>query len=138
MSVGREKELKSLLLATIAVVVAGVAAWADGDLPSTSLYVQDGLIGHLDAIENGGAGVHETAPSAWTDLTGNQTFTLVNGSAFSADAWVGNSNRYITATSPKALAALQNTAFTLEMVISHPASPVVNYTLDRLNERHGT
>ena len=38
-----------------AVFAAGVTALADGDLPSTSLYVQDGLIGHLDVIENGGA-----------------------------------------------------------------------------------
>ena len=94
----------------VAAMVAGVAAYGDS-LPSTSLYVQNGLIGHLDAIENGGVGVHNNSPSEWTDLTGNQTFTLVNGSAFSADAWVGNSNRYITATSPKALAALQNKAF---------------------------
>ena len=109
----------------IAAMVAGIAA-AEGNLPPASLYVQDGLIGHLDAIENGGAGVHVAAPTEWTDLTGNQTFTLVNGSAFSADAWVGNSNRYISATSPKALAALQNKAFTLEMVISHPTEPQSN------------
>lgn len=103
----------------VAAMVAGVAAYGDS-LPSTSLYVQNGLIGHLDAIENGGVGVHNNSPSEWTDLTGNQTFTLVNGSAFSSDAWVGNSNRYITASSAKALAALQNKAFTLEMVVMHP------------------
>ena len=109
----------------VAAMVAGVAAYGDS-LPSTSLYVQNGLIGHLDAIENGGVGVHNNSPSEWTDLTGNQTFTLVNGSAFSSDAWVGNSNRYITASSAKALAALQNKAFTLEMVISHPTEPQSN------------
>ena len=91
------------VLGVLALAATSVTAFADGDLPPTSLYVQDGLIGHLDAIENGGAGVHETAPTTWTDLTGNQTFTLVNGAAFSSDAWVGNSNRYITASSPKAL-----------------------------------
>ena len=127
--------MKKLVKLAAILAACGVAR---GDTLPASLYVQDGLIGHLDAIENGGAGVRVAAPTEWTDLTGNQTFTLVNGSAFSADAWVGNSNRYISATSPKALAALQNKAFTLEMVISHPASPVVNYTLDRLNERHGT
>ena len=116
--------MKKLVKLAAILAACGVAR---GDTLPASLYVQDGLIGHLDAIENGGAGVHVAAPTEWTDLTGNQTFTLVNGSAFSADAWVGNSNRYITATSPKALAALQNKAFTLEMVISHPASPVANY-----------
>ena len=97
------------IVSLAAVFIAYGVSW--GDTLPASLYVQDGLIGHLDAIENGGAGVHVAAPTEWTDLTGNQTFTLVNGSAFSADAWVGNSNRYITATSPKALAALQNKAF---------------------------
>ena len=113
--------MKKLLALT-----ALACAVARGDALPASLYVQDGLIGHLDAIENGGAGVHEAAPSEWADLTGNQTFTLVNGSAFSADAWVGNSNRYITATSEKALAALKNKAFTLEMVISHPTESQAN------------
>ena len=115
--------MKKLVKLAAILAACGVAR---GDTLPASLYVQDGLIGHLDAIENGGAGVHVAAPTEWTDLTGNQTFTLVNGSAFSADAWVGNSNRYISATSPKALAALQNKAFTLEMVISHPTEPQSN------------
>ena len=92
--------------------------------PPTSYYVQDGLIGHLDAIENGGVGVHAAAPSTWTDLTGNHTFTCANGSAFTESAWVGNGSRYITSTSQKALVALQNRAFTLEMMIAHPVMDV--------------
>ena len=115
-----------LMMGVATAMLAAPLAYADA-LPSTSLYVQNGLIGHLDAIENGGAGAHETAPATWTDLTGNQTFTCVNGSLFTADAWVGNLSRYITASSAKALAALKNKAFTLEMVISHPASAVANY-----------
>ena len=111
--------MRKLQLACFCVAALAVVAYGDS-LPSTSLYVQDGLIGHLDAIENGGVGVHNNSPSEWTDLTGNQTFTLVNGSAFSSDAWVGNSNRYISASSAKALTALQNKAFTLEMVVMHP------------------
>ena len=103
----------------VAAMVAGVAAYGDS-LPFTSLYVQDGLIGHLDAIENGGVGVHNNSPSEWTDLKGNQTFSCVNGSSFTTDAWVGGSSRYITASSAKALAALQNKTFTLEMVVMHP------------------
>ena len=110
-----------ILICMAAVFAANMTVMADNELPSTALYVQNGLIGHLDAIENGGTGVHSAAPTTWTDLTGNQTFTCVNGSSFTADAWVGNSSRYITASSDKALAALQNKAFTLEMVVSHPA-----------------
>ena len=118
--------MKTLMCSSMAALAAAACLGVKGDTLPASLYVQDGLIGHLDAIENGGSGVHVAAPTEWTDLTGNQTFTLVNGSAFSADAWVGNSNRYISATSPKALAALQNKAFTLEMVISHPTEPQSN------------
>ena len=33
-------------------------------------YVTEGLIGHWDAIENAGPGVHETEPMVWKDLTG--------------------------------------------------------------------
>ena len=92
--------------------------------PSTSLYVQDGLIGHLDAIENAGAGAHETAPTTWKDLTGNHVFNCYNGSSFSSDAWVGNRSRSVNAISARPLGALKNKAFTLEMVIMHPASPI--------------
>ena len=92
--------------------------------PATSLYVQDGLIGHLDAIENGGAGVHNASPSTWTDLTGKHAFDCANGAAFSSDAWVGNASRYVKTTSPLSLAALKRKAFTLEMVIMHPETPI--------------
>ena len=78
-------------------------------------------------MENGGTGMHLDSPSEWTDLTGNHTFNCNNGSAFSEIAWVGNSNRYITAKSELARLALTNKAFTLEMVVSHPASPVGNF-----------
>ena len=118
---------KLSIIGAAAVLAAGMTVLADGELPSTSLYVQNGLIGHLDAIDNGGVGVHVAAPTTWTDLTGNHTFTNVNGAAFSSDAWVGNASRYIAASSAKALAALQNKAFTLEMVVKHPATPVNSF-----------
>ena len=116
------KDIGGRLMFTTRVPMALTARIAHR--PSTSSYIQDGLIGHLDAIENGGAGVHADAPSVWTDLTGNHTFTCANGSAFTESAWGGNGSRYITSTSQKSLAALQNRAFTLEMVIAHPDSPV--------------
>lgn len=113
-----------LLIGSIAVFAANMTVMADNELPSTALYVQNGLIGHLDAIDNGGVGVHVSAPTTWTDLTGNHTFTCANGSAFSSDAWVGNASRYILSSSAKALAALQNKKFTLEMVVKHPSTPI--------------
>ena len=68
--------------------------------------------------------MHAAAPSTWTDLTGTHTFTCNSGSAFTESAWVGNGSRYITSTSQKALVALQNRAFTLEMMIAHPVMDV--------------
>ena len=118
---------RSLVIGAGVAFFVSMAAMADGELPSTSLYVQNGLIGHLDAIDNGGVGVHVAAPATWTDLAGNHTFTNVNGAAFSSDAWVGNASRYILSSSAKAFAALQNKAFTLEMVVKHPATPVNSF-----------
>ena len=76
---------RSLVIGAGVAFFVSMAAMADGELPSTSLYVQNGLIGHLDAIDNGGVGVHVAAPATWTDLAGNHTFTNVNGAAFSSD-----------------------------------------------------
>lgn len=51
----------------VAVFVVASAAWAD--IPA-SAYVQTGLVGHWDGIENAGAGTHDNAATAWSDLAG--------------------------------------------------------------------
>lgn len=50
-------------------------------------YVQDGLIGHWDAIDNVGVGIHSNTTNIWKDLVGNRDFALTaNGS------WSGAGN----------------------------------------------
>lgn len=53
----------------------------------TSLYVQNGLIMHLDGIKNTSSG-HSSSTTTWADLTGNNNNgTLMN---FGAGAWADN------------------------------------------------
>lgn len=52
---------------------------------STAKYVQDGLIGFWDAIENVGFGRHDSAAGAWTDLTGNSGDFTVNAAVAAFD-----------------------------------------------------
>ena len=48
-------------------------AWAKsgGELPTARDYVQDGLIGLWDGIENAGWGVHDPSATTWKDLSGH-------------------------------------------------------------------
>lgn len=48
-----------------------------GESYSASSYVQDGLIGQYDGIENAGVGVHGS-PEQWKDLIGNNDLLLEN------------------------------------------------------------
>ena len=47
-------------------------------------YVQDGLIGHWDAIDNVGVGIHSNTTNIWKDLVGNRDFTLTANGSWSA------------------------------------------------------
>lgn len=52
---------------------ARTGAWAKsgGGLPTARDYVQDGLIGLWDGIENAGWGVHDPSATTWNDLSEN-------------------------------------------------------------------
>ena len=47
-------------------------------------YVQEGLIGHWDGIENVGVGIHSNTTNIWKDLVGNRDFTLTANGSWSA------------------------------------------------------
>ena len=92
-----------------------------------SAYAQSGtenLLFHLDAIENAGAGVHETAPSTWADLAGSHTVTTNGSAGFQADAWTADGSSYFLTSSTAVKDALAAKSFTLELVISHPGNQV--------------
>ena len=50
-------------MCAVAVFAAAAQGAVDG-------YVQSGLIGHWDAIDNVGTGVHDANATTWKDLTG--------------------------------------------------------------------
>lgn len=89
---------------TTAVVFGEVIAKfkIDGSAIRAGQYVQDGLIGQWDGIENAGRGVHDPSASVWTDLSGKMaSITLQSGWGFGAnclnstrDVGVGVGNHY--------------------------------------------
>ena len=48
-------------------------------IPSTSAYIQNGLIVMYDGIENAGAGQHSDSATIWKDLVGSNDLTLYGG-----------------------------------------------------------
>ena len=49
---------------------------------TSSSYVQDGLIGQYDGIDNQGTGTHVTNALTWKDLAGDNDLTLTNSAAW--------------------------------------------------------
>jgi hypothetical protein len=52
---------------------------------SAKSYVQDGLILHLDGIENVGYGKHESSPSGWKNLVGDNEMTFNAATSFDSN-----------------------------------------------------
>ena len=63
-----KKPVIVLLGAVSCCTQAVSAAVTTTDNTSVDLYVQDGLIGHWDAIDNGGRGIHNTSTNIWVNL----------------------------------------------------------------------
>lgn len=63
-------------------------------------YIQDGLIGIWDAIENVGVGVHDASATKWVDLTGtHSSFSLASTMHWEDNALVGHAeNRAVLMT----------------------------------------
>ena len=57
---------KAMIWAAVAAGMMGAAAAAT----STADYVQDGLVGHWDGIDNAGTSTHDPNATKWKDLTG--------------------------------------------------------------------
>lgn len=74
-------------------------------------YVQDGLIGHWDGIENAGVGIHSSTTNIWKDLVGDCDLTLTaNGS------WSGAGNALTVSGQSAAAATASPTYKTIEIV----------------------
>lgn len=73
---------------------ARTAMWSGGaKFPTARDYVQDGLEGLWDGIENAGWGIHDSNATTWVDLTGKFTNTITIGSGgWTANSKVSNGN----------------------------------------------
>ena len=93
---------------------------------TASSYVQNGLVGQWDGLENAGIGLHDATTNYWTDLTGNSgdfaVFTDV--ASFTADGLMKNAQGVMaTNVTPTARTDVR----TIEVVVSGaPASGWVN------------
>ena len=89
---------KMLMAATVAAVCACVQA------DTVAGYVQDGLIGHWDGIDNAGTGTHDPAATTWKDLTGKTGDFTIQTSVASftgGNALKKNANGYMARRSPR-------------------------------------
>ena len=55
-------------------------------MPSAASYIQDGLIGHWDGIENADYGIHDDSATLWCSLVGDAFLDIPSDSAFVEDA----------------------------------------------------
>ena len=63
-----KKPMIALLGAAVCCTQIVSAEVKTNDNTSVDLYVQDGLIGHWDAVDNGGRGIHNTSATKWVNL----------------------------------------------------------------------
>ena len=105
----------------------GVAFTNDGIvIPSTSEYIQDGLVAMWDAIENVGYGEHDGTTTVWKDLVGTADMTLQSKGAtyswlddgFMVSTEETTTEYFIAATTDSVLRRLIDNAdaITLELV----------------------
>ena len=119
MSIGIIYGMKTSLFAC----VCAVAAFAVAAQGAVDGYVQSGLIGHWDAIDNVGTGVHDANATTWKDLTGRHAdMTFPNGTLIGANYYdmkkegvEGGTGGYLTDVADIAT-ALTNMACTVEVV----------------------
>lgn len=76
----RMREIRTPFGRMAAVAFAAIG-WA-----ASAAYVTDGLVLHYDAIDNAGAGVHDSSATSWKELTGRGLdFDLPSGAAWGDD-----------------------------------------------------
>ena len=110
--------VKGLFAAVAAFIICGGMVASAEDSLSASRYLQSGLIGQWDAIENAGPGVHQNEPETWADLTGNHTLEKIGTPVFEEKGVVFDGSASFEGESPLATAAISKRAFTIQMVLT--------------------
>ena len=78
--------MKKNLIALVAVAACGAAV---GAIPA-SLYVQDNLLAHWDAVDNAGVGVHDSTATSWANLVAGSSVGSLNLSTLPSYSWNDN------------------------------------------------
>ena len=115
------RQIASIFI-SFALIIAGVASSSAARVDIDD-YVQEGLIGHWDAIENAGRGIHDANSTTWKDLTGNHAdMTFPNGTLIGDNYYdmkkegvEGGTGGYLTDVADIAT-AFSNMACTVEIV----------------------
>lgn len=118
--------MKKPMLIGVIALMAGAGLPLAADTLTSASYVQNGLVGQWDGLENAGVGLYDSSATYWVDLTGNSgdfaVFTEV--ASFSANGLVKNVQG-VMATNVTATA--RTDVRTIEVVVSGaPASGWVN------------
>lgn len=96
-------------------------------LPTASDYIQDGLVGLWDAIENVEYGVHDDVSTVWTNLV-DGTYTGITGALNTNYCWTDKAFKRFTISLGSAtcditdslLEAVRDASFSYEVVSSNP------------------
>ena len=118
--------MKKLMLIGVTAFMAGAAFPLAAETYTAASYVQNGLVGQWDGIENAGVGLHDATTNYWTDLTGNSgDFAVFTGVAsFTADGLKKNTQGVMATNVTK---TASSDVRTIEVVVSGaPASGWVN------------
>lgn len=86
-------------------------------VPTAADYVQDGLLLHLDAIENVGYGQHDANATEWIDLVGSVSLTIPSGSVWSNNSLTLGDDSLVSSICSWSVSDLYNAgAFTVQSV----------------------
>ncbi|MBQ3288147.1 MAG: hypothetical protein IJH50_01890 [Kiritimatiellae bacterium] len=118
--------MKKLILIGVTALMGGAVLSLAAETYTAASYVQNGLVGQWDGLENAGVGLYDATTNYWVDLTGNSgDFAVFTGVAsFTANGLKKNAQG-VMATNVTASA--RSDVRTIEVVVSGaPASGWVN------------
>ena len=116
----------SITAICLATAIGLAAQFAVAQTYTAASYVQNGLVGQWDGIENAGVGLYDSTTNYWVDLTGNSgDFAVFTGVASFTDNGLRKNAQGVMATNVTETA--RTDVRTIEVVVSGaPASGWVN------------
>ncbi len=114
------KPLAKTILACVSLSLPLAVA---ADTPDASSYVQSGLVGHYDGIDNAGTGTHDPGATAWKDLAGTLGDGALGAGAVWADGtcWTNAANGQPVTLGAAFSTNVATKTFTVELVLKPDA-----------------